>query len=949
VRSRRLLGAFATVAALSVSVPLAASPAGMSSATGAPPSGGDEPRLPAIVVTAESRSFVTVPVPVPVTMQDLEEVEYVVRVRGGAALIGSPSGRLAVQRAASRALVITLRVPADLPAGQFEIAEIEFRANGRASVIQPVTVQIPRVRALVVTGAREFNALRPGDRLEVVYRVVNDGNAPETVVPVLVTPDGWSVRVTSERFLLVPRHGEADITAIVTVPASARVGDYILRVGTQQASPSDGTSTDGFRTVLRVQPAPTSSNGLTLSPVVAAATSSDGSATFLGASLDGSVNEDLRVNARFLARGQPSGILTQGLSAVGAIGMPLSVSVAGRDWEAAAGNSLVRLSDLAGVNIVGGGLTASAERDGYSVRALAGRPSGGANVSGQLLGAAVTRDANFGRIGGFASYLTEQGGISRGRELTAVGADFESLPFGDLVLGAGLAYRESYGVANAGYSLSALHQRPKDRVELRLTHAPGGSGAFARATDEFALSASRSLTDKWVVDGAVSRSRDASAVFRELAVEDWSLAQRFALTPTSMLSARGNISRFDARSASGSFGAFGAGRRELTAGYEWRRGAFVLSGEGSLGAVSRRTDLLGGRSVESEAAQRSGRLHASQSLPRLGALDASVELQSTEAGVGVPSDVWIASARWGGIPLAFLGRFVRLDAETQYQRMDQALAILITRATLRVAQVGGLDIAMSAERNPYYRDAAGRAGWTAAVRMSAATKLMSPAANGPEGFVYDDWNRNGRRDPGEPGIGGVGLVRGEARAVTDRTGRYRLPSRVRGRIRVDQRTLPSGRLVHPWVTADTVERRDIPLLATGTVTVILRLLPDDDGRVPAVDLTKAELALQDESGFRWVGRRGSDTTVVFQDVPTGGYAARLDLSRLSEPLRFDEGTVVTVDASQPLSLAIPLRGRSVRVIVPPTRGGSPRGGRGGPVERGGPTAQRGDRPLSGGA
>ena len=368
MRRRRRIAVIAANAVIFALLPTAGSANG-------PTARRDELRVPAIVVAAESRSFVTVPVPVPTAMQELDAVEYIVRVRAGVSMIGSPSGTLAVQRAASRALVITLRVPADLPAGLFELAEVEFRASGRQSVIQPVTAQIARVRSLVITGASEFDDLRPGDRVEAVYRVVNDGNAPEAVNAVVLAPEGWSVRLASARFVVVPRNGEAEVTAVITVPTSARVGDFVLRVETSPASPSSGVPTPGFRTVLRVRAAATVTGGLTLSPVVAVAASSDGTATYLGASLDGPVSEDVTVRARFLARGRQYGIATQGLSSVGAFGMPLSVSVAGRGWEAAAGNSLVRLSDLAGVNIVGSGVTASAERDGYSAQALIAKPS----------------------------------------------------------------------------------------------------------------------------------------------------------------------------------------------------------------------------------------------------------------------------------------------------------------------------------------------------------------------------------------------------------------------------------------------------------------------------------------------------------------------------------------------------------------------------------------------
>jgi hypothetical protein len=69
------------------------------------------------------------------------------------------------------------------------------------------------------------------------------------------------------------------------------------------------------------------------------------------------------------------------------------------------------------------------------------------------------------------------------------------------------------------------------------------------------------------------------------------------------------------------------------------------------------------------------------------------------------------------------------------------------------------------------------------------------------GKVYDDANRNGRQDAGEPGIGGVRLVTTNGlAATTDSYGRYHItcatvPNENRGSnfvLKLDDRTLPSG-------------------------------------------------------------------------------------------------------------------------------------------------------------
>lgn len=888
---------------------------------------GDEAlRLPSLVVDAEARAIITVQVPVPEGLRDLEEVAYVVRLLNGATIVGPSAGVMAVQRAPSRALLLTLRVPHDVRAGNLDVADVEFRGTGRAPVVQPVQVRIPLRRQVVAHGTREVNDLRSGDRVDLVFRLVNEGNAPEALNVALRVPNGWRVRPALPRTVVIPRAGAVELATTVSIPDNAGIGDYAVVLEAGSSWPPSAAPVAQFRTVLRVLTNATTASGLLLTPIVATATGSDGSATFVGATLDGPLNETVRLRARLLPRVRSAGIVAQGLSAVGAFQGPFAASLSGRDWELAAGNALVQLSDLSGVNVIGEGLTASGERGEWEARAVAARPSGGQGVSGEVIGAGLWREGDFGRVGGSASYLAERGGVSRGRDLTALAAEYRTRPIGALTLGAGLAYRESYGAVGAGYSMSAAHERPRDRVLVSLTHAPGGSGAFARATDELQLAFGRDVSARWSLDGSFARSHDRSNVFRAMDVRSWNAGQRFAFTPRSSATLRAQSTDFDARSASGAFGSFGSGTRDLTAGYEWRRGLFALSAEGSMGAVTRRTELLGGRSVESVAGQRGARVFASRALERLGTVDASVGLQLTQAGVGMPGDVWVGSARWAGIPLTTGRRAVRLDAEAQYQRLGTLQSFLITRSSVTMALPGGLDLAMTAERNPYYRDRNGRAGWIAAMRLSAGRMLRAAGNSGDEGVVYADQNGNGRHDPGEPGVAGVVLRRGDARVTSDREGRYRLPARVRGRTRVDQGSLPAGLLAHPLLAADTLERLDIPLLATGTVVLALRIFRDEDGRAPDVQLRDARVFLRDATGFEWVGRHADDSTLVFEDVPAGTYAPRFDFSMAAEPLRTDESLVVTVVPRDRRTITVPLRGRAVRITIPPRGGdrGAPR-------------------------
>ena len=901
----------------------------------------DALRLPSLVIETEARAIVTVPVTVPKEIDANARVTYTVRAVAGAGIVGRMTGVIEPRASGSRALVLTLRVPTDLGAGDMEIAEVEFRVAGQEPVVQPITVRIPRRRDVHVSGPGSLASLRAGDRVELAYQISNEGNALEALSVRLLAPGGWPLRNAGPRGIELPRRGAAEYVASLAIPRTVGIGDHLVVIEASTVEGADTTVVARFRTVLRVYATVDMNPGLTVTPVVAMAASSDGAAAFAGASLEGPVTEEITVRARLLPRARRSGIVVQGLSAIGAMGAPYAATVAGRDWEVNAGNALSAFSDLAGVNIMGEGITASGRHDGFEGRVMAARPMRDFGASGSLFGAGLWRDADFGRIGGSASVLAERGGFSRGRELTAVAAEWESLPVGTLSFGSGLAYRSSQHTAGMGYSFAAAHERDGEAVRLRVTHAPGGSAAFARATDELQLQGAKTITDRWSVDASVNRTRDIGNVFRSLKLDAWTLGQRYALSPEASVSLRGQVSRFDAEADGSAFGAFGSGDRNITAGYSWRRGGVSYSADGSLGAVTRRSQLVDGRTVESVAGQQSLRLHASRALEQLGALDASAGVQITESGLGFPTDIWTAGVRWSSIPLEVLERAVRLDTELQYQRMSQLQSFVVMRATMLTSLPRGLDLAVSAERNPYFRDAAGRAGWIAAMRLSATTAVFAPAAQGPEGIVYEDRNGNGRRDAGEPGIPGVVLRRGDAKATTDRDGRYRLPSRERGRTRVEQGSLPTGLLAHPLLVVDSLERRDIPVLATGTVRLALRLVPDEDGRVPDVDLRDAALTLRDETGFQWVGRRMNDSTIVFQDVPIGTYAPLFDFSRLREPLLFDADGPVVVEARVQRTVAMQLRGRAVRVITPPSRSGT--GGRGG--LGGGPEGRGGLRSL----
>jgi hypothetical protein len=345
--------------------------------------------------------------------------------------------------------------------------------------------------------------------------------------------------------------------------------------------------------------------------------------------------------------------------------------------------------------------------------------------------------------------------------------------------------------------------------------------------------------------------------------------------------------------------------------------------------MTRETGLLSGGTNRVEAGQYLTQVSVSRPWERLGTTSANVSVTATGDGVGMPAQMLAAGARWGDVPLMIGSQVLRVGSEVLYLKATGGNAYVISRATVATILPGNLDLAMSFERNPYFRDAQGNAGWVAAMRLSVSTQVLSANRFSPPGLVFEDRNANGVHDAGERGVPGVVLRQGDLRFVTNRQGVYRVPPDVRGRVRVDPASIPRGYVAHPRYALDSLERRDIPLVPTGTVTVGLTIVADSAGRRPDVDLGLAQLWLTDASGLDWVGVSVGDGSFRFDQIPIGRYTLRSDFRRLSEPLRIDETTVVEVVPGAQSVRVIEARGRTIRMTTPPPRSGNGRGaGRG---------------------
>jgi len=869
-------------------------------------------------------------VPIPAEIASATRIRFTVKLTSGLEVLGQLSGY--VQRdgsGAPRPLFLSVRVPSDATVGPADVADVEFVADNGTTLIVPVSIRVLAVQGAKLTGVAEMDSLALGDRISLTYRVQNTGNVPEQFMVMLRAPQGWAGRPDSLRTVFVPPYGTAEIAVALRVPPFLGAGSYALEVRLRRTG-GDTATVAYLRTGLRVREAAAEREGLTFEPFVALTATGNGAGLGSGLTIAGPVAPGVRFRASMTPTAPRGGQESFALAAVGAMRMPLQATLDAQNWSLGLGNTVAGFSDLTGVNASGQGVSGTLRRDGREYSAVVAAPAGGRGTTGRIIGGAASTVNDVGRIGVSASWLEEASALSFGtRQLTSIGTDWESRPLGTASVSAGIALRDFGLGARLGGQARVTHETERDRLDVRFLHAPGGSQGFAIAQDQIQVDARRQLTERVLLDVSGGVTKDANSVFTEIASRNYSMASRFQYTERTAIGARVSSQRVEAASGPIGFGGFGAEQRGLaltvnSALREWRVG-----GETSVNTVIRRTELFSGGSNAVSAGQAHVSVSAGRSLVELGGISFGAGFSRTGAGVGVPAATTTAFARWADFPIVARRQVWRLESEANVFMQSTDQARLGIRTGISTNWRNGIALNASLERNPFVRDQQGRTGWIAGIKLSVSTAVRVSERLEAKGVVYRDLNANGRQDAGEPGVPGVALRFDNVRITTGRDGMYRLPASLRGRLRVDAASLPSGVVAHPRLALDSLERRDIPLVPTGNRTLALQLESDPDGRIPDVDLTKAEVWLRDAEGFEWVARGVGNGRFAFEHVPVGTYSLRLSFERLSEPVRADEVTVEILEGNAP-EITVPVRGRTVRIITPPrsgVRGGvGPRGG-----------------------
>jgi hypothetical protein len=867
--------------------------------------------VPAVVVAVSSSALTVVTVTVPGDFNDGDSINYAVRPLRDGTIVGRLNGTITAG-SARRTILFAMRAPRRLVAGQVSLATVQF-SSATLDVEVPIVGDVAAYQGITISFPTRLIAAPAGGPIRIPYRLTNEGNAPDTVTVSVVVPVGWTVLDAGAATPLRVR--ESIDAAVRVLPPPRAEGLTRLRLVVFSGGQPVAESSVDVQLASGSSIAPTGSGPTLRAGVAAAVGPWPGTSTIQSLEVHGPVSDGLTIRARASSAPQQD-VANHALSRSGISTLPPALQLAAQDWRIDAGALGTSMTDLTGVNLVGRGASLAIAKPHWVASAVAVTPDVGlVNSSGSLTASRLEfTPGAFAVSSAFSRLRESRGSASRALDAWSLGGALPGVLGGRL--GAEVAHRRFDESAAAGWSASWLRRTPDESFDARYVHAPGGSGAFARAADEFSANASRRLTRRVHVTGGAWRSADEGAAsLSTLDMSGWTLGANVALRDGLQVSLTGHESAFD---ASTGLGSFGSGERALGAGLDLQRGAFAAQVTATMANLTRTTTLQDTTLVVLQQSAPRGGVRGLVSSGRSGATSIAItgQYERTGPGVGAAPQQWSYGIRVDTRPpIGYRRPFrVELSADRVGGSFDAAKSLML-RAGVDVELPLATSLVMSAERNPYVLPAAGSGAWMYVVGLSRSVTLPRLAGGGTRGVVYRDINGNGRRESSEPGFAGVMLRRGADVAVTDQRGAFMLMGDRKTPYELEARSLPVG-----WISSSTAVpagTRQIGAVSVAPIEVELSFDPADTSRISTEHLADVVVTLRDSAGYQWASRRVSNTRLVFDAVPPGTYTVDVDASGSREPLRpsGDLKTVVTTGRSSSL-VRIVMRARQLRFSNP---------------------------------
>jgi len=899
-----------------------AQPGSASSLTVATASGPDSVRdieitTASTTVSGAPRSYQVVSIPVPDALTKSPAVDVEIIPHGEFTILG-PRKRSFDARKGQLRIALTIGIPANAIAGRMVAAEVRFYAPGSPVMIEAIAIDVMLVRKIVLrAGAGPLNA-QAGNDVILPFEIANSGNAVETVNADLALPTGWASREIHQSTLVVQPGETVKRRVRLKVPSLSPTGSSFIQVSLRTGRDTLASET------MTVEVFNSSSIGREAGPLittaVSQATDESGHANrLLTLSANGALYDSVRIDARISQGAALGGAASNAFAHLGSYQSSASVTLSAPSGQLSFGNTGTSFSDVTGLYPYGQGALLHLQHPDWSLLTLGALslPQVGSTQRKPMLGLRAERQLGLTQLSASVSHLADAGSAARQLDALGVGAAVPAI-FGS-TFKAEIAERRFAAGSGIGWSSELVRLAPESNEQLRVTHAPGGSDAFARATNEVIANVSERLSSRVSLSASAWRTTDATSVFSGLKSNGFSLRPQYTLFGSTTIAVEGRSYLFDATSRQvtpGSGGAFGSREHQLGFSASTYLRQYYLNSSAYLGNVTRTVSPFGLSTVTDRTPRNYWTTNAGWSGPA-GVLELQMRIEQTRDRGGFVNQQSLFGVRGEQVVLPWFGG---VRAEGELQRIngfgDETSAIM--RAGLAIPLMNGLALKIDTERNSIFHSASGRVPWIFGVRFEHTLTVPMVRMPGSSGYVFQDLNGNRRRDEGEPGVPGAIVRRGSETSVADASGKYRVAGDVRKPIAIDEASLPDG-----W-SATGAGRGDLGVTLSTSAEIELAVAPRSGIASVQVDLTKAHIIARDTAGREWAALMSGPTTATFQSLPVGTYKLEFDLSELSEPL-VPRGPIplLIVSGKDSKSIMITLDPRPIRMWTPPaTRGGS---------------------------
>ena len=882
------------------------------SVTSAADSGGEnEIVLPAVLATGAPRSYQVVSVPLPDRFRQASGIDVEIVTHGQFVVLGNH--RRTIKQAGDHGskLSLTIGVPATALAGHSIAAEARFYLPGSPTVIIPIEIDVNLVRRIVLRTATAPLHAQAGSDMIVSFEIANSGNADESIQPALVLPDGWSSRdLPAKRVVVAP--GETVKRKLrLYIPPLASTGASFVRIDLRQGVDTVASA------MTTVEVLNSSSIGSYAGPVIVSALSRASDENGIPSSVwtlsaTGPLYDSVRVNAR-VSHGSPlTGASSSVFARLGTFQSSASVVLSAPSGEVSLGNAGSSFSELTGVYPYGEGMLVRIGRPGWAFTALGARSIAEPGTGSQrpMVGVHAERRLREVLVGTSISHLAE--GSSSPRRLDALGVSAAVPTLFGSTLKAEIAERRFAGGSGLGWSGELVRTNAESNEQLRVTRAPGGSDAFARAAREIVANVSEPLIGPVNISASAWRTSDVSSVFSGLRSSGFSVRPEYKLRTSTSVAVEVRSYLFDARSrsvAGGNGGGFGNRENQLGISLSSYFRQYYFNSSAYLGNVLRTVSPVGQPATSDRLPRNYWTNNAGWS-GAAGGFELHTRIEQTRDHGGFVTQQSIVGVRGDQLVLPWLGG-IRAEGDLQRVVGFGSEKSSIVRAGVAIPIMNGFSLKLDAERNSIFRSATGRAPWILGARFEHTLIVPMIRRPGTAGYVYQDLNGNQRRDPGEPGVAGAVVRRGGESAVADERGKYRVAGDPSQSIVIDEASLPDG-----WSPAG-VHRTDLAVSLSTSADVELVVAARPEFSASDMDLSKAHVIAKDSSGREWGAKMTGPTTATFDALPVGSYMLEFDLSEVSEPL-VPRGPIprLVVTGKESRSVMVTLDPRPVRMWTP---------------------------------